>query len=104
MVDKHIAPQSITLEENQDVIEDWMLNDPRYQYQLQQFFENLRSKAKVEVVAPRYKAVEQEYQQRSEMREKMQQQAPAMGMPQAPGGAAPQLPAGAQPPAGGAGR
>jgi hypothetical protein len=104
MVDKRIMPHAITLDENQDVIEDWMLNDARYQYQLQQFFENLRSKAKVEVVSPRYKSVEQEYQKRSEMREKMQQQAPAMGMPQAPGGAAPQLPAGAQPGAGGAAR
>jgi len=94
MVDKHITPHPVTLEGNQDVIEDWMLNDPRYQYQLQQFFENLRAKAKVEVVSPRYKSVEQEYQKRSEMRQKMQQQqAPGMGMPQAPGGAMPQLPA-----------
>jgi parvulin-like peptidyl-prolyl isomerase len=102
MVDKHITPHPIALEENQDVIEDWMLNDPRYQYQVQQFFENLRSKAKIEVVSPRYKSVQEEYQKRNEMRQKMQQQAPAMGMPQAPGGAAPQLPAGAQPGAGGA--
>ena len=97
MVDKHITPQAITLEDNEDVIEDWMLNDPRYQYQLQQFFENLRAKAKIEVLSPRYKPIEAEYRKRNEMREQMRQQAPTTGMPQAPAGAMPQPPAGGRP-------
>ena len=94
MVDKHITPHPITLEDNQDVMEDWMLNDPRYQFQLQQLLENLRAKAKIEVLSPRYKSIEDEYRKRNEMREKMRQQTPPMGMPQAPGGAAPQPPSG----------
>ena len=101
LVDKHIMPHPITLAANQDIIEDWMLNDPQYQFQLQQFFENLKSKAKVEVMAPRYQSVADEYAQRNQARQQMQQQMPsAMPPAGAPGAPAPQMPA----PQGGAGR
>jgi parvulin-like peptidyl-prolyl isomerase len=91
MVDKHISPHKITLAANQDIIEDWMLNDPRFQFQLQQFFESLRAKAKVEVLAPRYRTVGEAYQRRREARER----APTMPMmvPQGPGAAPPRVPA-----------
>jgi parvulin-like peptidyl-prolyl isomerase len=105
MVDERITPHPIALQDNQDVIEDWMLNDPTYQFQLQQFFENLRSKAKIEVLAPRYKPVEDEYRKRAEAKAKMQQQSPGMAMPQgqAPGGPMPQAPQGQASPGGQAG-
>jgi len=81
-VDKHIMPQEMTLEANEDVVEDWMLNDPTYQLQLQQFFENLRSKAKVEVVDPRYRAVGEAYRQRQQSRSEQSPQMPVMAAPQ----------------------
>ncbi len=70
MVEKHIAPGEMTLERNADVIEEWMLGDPRYQLQLQEFFSNLRAKADIEVLSPRYKALEEAYRERREARER----------------------------------
>ena len=104
MIDKRISPHPITLQENQDVIEDMMLNDPSFQYQFQQFLENLREKAKIEVLSPRYKPIEEEYRKRAEMQQKMRQQAPTMGMPGAAPGAPPiQVPQGQRSPGGRAG-
>ena len=74
MVDKHLKPRPLTLAENGDVIEDYMLNDPAYQFQVQQFFDNLRAKANVEVLAPRYRAIEEAYRQRKEMRDQRMEQ------------------------------
>jgi foldase protein PrsA len=85
MVDKHFSPHKITLADNEDIIEDWMLNDPRFQFQLQQFFENLRAKAKVEILAPRYRSLGEAYQRRREAREQM----PAMPRMTPQGPAAP---------------
>lgn len=75
-VEKHIAPHEITLEDNQDVIEEWMLSDPRFQMQLQQFFTNLRAQGKVEIVDARYKLLSEIYEK--------SQQTPQTTMPPAP--------------------
>lgn len=94
MVDKHISPHQITLAGNEDVIEEWMLSDPRFEAQLQQFFENLRARAKVDVLVPRYRAVGEAYQQRRQLRDQMQTQPPPVMVPEAPAGAPQQLPPG----------
>jgi len=60
-VEKHLQPQAITLKNNEDIVEEEMLNDPRFQMQLQQFFLNLRSEAKVEILDPRYQGLSDVY-------------------------------------------
>jgi len=70
MVEKRITPGELTLARNADVIEEWMLNDPRFQPQLQQFFINLRAKADVKILSPRYKALEEAYREGREARER----------------------------------
>jgi len=102
MVDKRNSPRKPTLAGNADVIEEWMLSDPAYQPQFQQFIENLRAKATIEVLAPRYKALGEAYARRREARDRARSAGPTMA-PQAPAGRAP---AGRAPaaPRGGAGR
>ena len=71
LVEKQIPqPSELTLEQNADVIEEWMLNDPRFQLQLQEFFSNLRAKADVEILASRYEAVGKTYLEGREARER----------------------------------
>jgi len=92
-VEKYIPPHEITLKGNADVIEEWAMNDPRYQLQLQDFFDNLRAKADVEVVAPRYQSLAEAYQQRREARQRAAAPTPTAApipAPQAGGQAAPQ--------------
>lgn len=87
-VEKHIPPHEITLEGNADVIEEWMMNDPRFQTQLQEFFGNLRARADVDIVSPRYRMLQEAYQRGREARErqlKATQTAPAApGVVEAP--------------------
>lgn len=90
MVEKHLKPAEITLEANVDVIEEWMLGDPQFQRQLQEFFTNLRAQANIEVLSPRYKALGDAYKAGREARERRLSETGegAPGMPR-PGGEAP---------------
>ncbi len=69
-VEKRITPGAITLARNADVIEEWMMNDPRYQMQLSEFFTNLRAKATIKIESPRYKSLAEAYEQGREARER----------------------------------
>ncbi|MFB3883214.1 MAG: SurA N-terminal domain-containing protein [Armatimonadota bacterium] len=96
MVDKHITPGALTLANNEDIVEETMLKDPRYQAQLSEFFNNLRARASIKVIDPRYRALEEAYKQGREAREQRLSQPGAM-MPQpTPGqpGRQPQMPPG----------
>ncbi len=75
-VERHLMPQEITLESNMDVIEDLMLQDQTYQMRYQEFFDELRATADVEVVSPRYKSLGEVYRMRREARQ--QQVTPSM--------------------------
>jgi len=99
MVEKRFRPRPLSLAADEDVIEDLMLKDQSIQFQLQQFFENLRRKARIEIISPKYKPLAEEYRQRREMRARMQQ-APAVAAPGAP---AQPAPAGPRTPAAGPG-
>ncbi|MCJ7752845.1 MAG: peptidylprolyl isomerase [Armatimonadetes bacterium] len=68
MIEKHITPGELTLEGNLDAIEEWMMGDPRYQPQLQEFFTNLRAKADIVVLSPRYKVLGDAYREGREAR------------------------------------
>lgn len=83
-VEKKIEPGPITLERNADVIEEWMLNDPRFQLQLQEFFTNIRAKADVQITPPRYRSLAEAYKQGREARERRMSQ-PSGGAPTGPG-------------------
>jgi len=70
-VERHFAgPQEITFEDNEDVIEDWMLNEPQYQMQLHEFLSGLRVRADVEIVSPRYQSLGEAYRRGREARER----------------------------------
>lgn len=84
-VERHFMPQEITLESNLDVIEDLMLQDPTYQMRYQEFFDELRATADVEVISPRYKSLGDVYQLRREARQ--QQVMPSMPPMELPPGA-----------------
>ena len=91
MVEKHLTPGPLTMENNEDIIEEWMMSDPRYQAQLQEFFSNLRAKASIEVVDPRFRSLAEAYRQGREARAKQRMSQPgamAPAMPQ-PGGQPP---------------
>jgi parvulin-like peptidyl-prolyl isomerase len=103
MVEKYIPPHEITLEDNADVIEEWMLNDPQFQLQLQEFFTNLRARADIEILAPRYRSLGERYRAGREARERrLSTPAPTNLVPLAPepGGDQPAAPE-APPPAAG---
>jgi parvulin-like peptidyl-prolyl isomerase len=94
MVEKKVTPGELTLARNADVIEEWMLNDPRFQRQLQEFFSNLRAKADIEILSPRYRAIEEAYRESREARERRLSQEKGdlrPGVP-APAGEAPSPP------------
>jgi hypothetical protein len=90
MVEKRFRARPLTLKGNEDVIEELMLKDPKIQLQAQQFFENLRQKAKIGILAPKYKPLAEQYRRAREMRARMQggamipQGAPGMPMPAQP--------------------
>lgn len=85
-VDKHVPPHEITLEDNADVIEDWMLNEPQFQYQFHEFLSSLRARADVEILAPRYRAIGEAYRRSREARER-RLAAPTQALPVLPGAA-----------------
>lgn len=66
-VEKRVSPHQITLADNQDVIEEWMLQDRSFQMQIQQFFANLRAQAKVDIRDPRYKLLADMYEKSRQM-------------------------------------
>jgi len=91
MVEKHLTPGELTLEGNVDAIEEWMLGDPQYQPQLQEFFTNLRAKADIVILSPRYKALGDAYREGKEARARRMSQTEGLvpTAPQPGGGAAP---------------
>ena len=101
-VEKYNPAHEVTFEGNADVIEEWMLKDPQFQMQLQEFFEGLRAQADVEVLSPRYRAVREAYARRRDARQQRLTGAGTTGAaPQAVGepgrrgqGATPAMPAG----------
>ncbi len=97
--EKRIPAHEMTLEGNANVIEDWMLKEPQFQVQLGQFFSNLRARADVEILSPRYKAVEEAYRREREARDRRLTAAPGGAVPIAPGviGAPPSAPDSAGP-------
>jgi len=70
MVGKHMMPGPLTLDRNEDIVEEWMLSEPRYQAQLQEFLTNLRAKADIQVTDPRYRSLQDAYRQGREARDK----------------------------------
>ena len=91
MVEKRITPGELTLEGNVDAIEEWMLGDARYQPQLQEFFTNLRAKADIAILSPRYKALGDAYREGREARARRMSQTEGLAptAPQRGGAAAP---------------
>jgi parvulin-like peptidyl-prolyl isomerase len=69
-VERYIPPHEVTYEDNADVIEEWMLKEGQYQMQLHEFWNSLRAKADIEIVAPRYTSLGQAYQRGREARER----------------------------------
>jgi len=102
-VERHLMPQEITLESNMDVIEDLMLQDQTYQTRYQEFFDELRATADIEVVSPRYKSLGELYRLRREARQ--QQAVPSMPSIELPAGIDEiPMPMEQEAPSGGAGR
>lgn len=89
MVDKHVTPGSLTLENNEDIIEEWMMNEPRYQGQLQEFLTNLRAKADIQVTDPRYRSLQEAYREGREARDRRMAPPGAMIPAPQPGARAP---------------
>jgi len=69
-IERHIPPHEIAYEDNEDVIEEWMLGEAQYQMQLQEFWNSLRAKANIEVLAPRYESLAEAYRAGREARER----------------------------------
>ena len=69
-VEKYVPPHEITYEDNEDVIEDWMLSEPQVQPQLQEFWNGLRVRADIEILGPRYRALAEFYRLGREARER----------------------------------
>ncbi len=82
-VERHVPPHEITLADNADVIEESMLNEADHQLQLHQFFVDLRERADIEIVAPRYRALGDAYRRGREARER-RLAAPPLATPVAP--------------------
>jgi len=94
---KYVPPHALAMKDNARQIEQMMMMaNPQLSAQANQFLNDLIAKAKVEIVNPRYKSLENEYARR---REEAAQPAPPLGggQMQPPSGAAPAAP---QPPAG----
>jgi hypothetical protein len=68
MVEKHLPGGEITLERNRDFVEEWLLGEPKYQIELSQFIDNLKAKADIQVVSPRYRALDKAYREGREAR------------------------------------
>jgi parvulin-like peptidyl-prolyl isomerase len=84
MAEKKFAPRDVTLAGNADVVEEWMLNDPQYQLRLQEFLVNLRAKAEIEILTPRYRALDEVYREGREARERRLSQEREPVMPAVP--------------------
>lgn len=64
---KHVPPHALSRKDNERQIEQIMVQtNPQLSYQAGQFIDDLQSKAKVEILSPRYKALEKEYARRRE--------------------------------------
>lgn len=88
-VERKIPPHEIAYEDNEDVIEEWMLGEAQYQMQLQEFWNSLRAKANIEILAPRYESLAEAYRAGREARERRTADPTATGAPmpqQAPEG------------------
>ncbi len=68
-LEKIVPARELTLEANAENIENMMLGDPRYQFQVQDFLDGLRAGAEIEVLAPRYRALGEAYQRSREARQ-----------------------------------
>jgi parvulin-like peptidyl-prolyl isomerase len=103
MVDKHVRPGPLTLANNEDIVEEWMMGDPRNQVQLKEFLANLRAKADIQVTDPRYRALQEAYKQGREARDRRMAQPGAVlpGPQPGVGGPAGQPPRGEGRPGGG---
>jgi len=89
-VEKYLPPHEITLEGNADVIEEWMMGDPRFQMQLQEFFTGLRSRADVQIASPQYRMLQEAYQRQREARQQRLEGTQAVPLaPEGVGGAPP---------------
>ena len=97
MVEKRSPGGEMTLERNRDVIETWMLSEPQHQYELSQFIGNLKAKADVQILAPRYRVLDEAYREAREARQRRLAQPTQLppGVPSLPEGI--QLPAGEAP-------
>ncbi len=93
MVEKHVTPGEITLERNADIIEDWMLGQPQYQFQLQQFVNDLKAKADIQILSPRYRVLDEAYRVGREARQRRLAEPTELRPP------VPALPEGVEPPA-----
>jgi parvulin-like peptidyl-prolyl isomerase len=99
MVERQKPAGELTLERNRDVIESWMLQERQYQFELAQFVGNLKAKADVQILAPRYRVLDEVYREAREARQQrlaQPTQLPPIG-PAVPESAGP--PAGEAPPA-----
>lgn len=93
MVEKRVTPGKLTLENNADIIEEWMMSDPQYQSQFSEFIANLRAKADIQIDSPRYRSLGEAYKRGREQRE---QRLNALGKT-GPGAPATRMPAPAAP-------
>ncbi len=84
-VERYIPPHEITYEDNEDVIEDWMLSEPQRQLELHEFYSSLRARADISILSPHYRSLEEIYQMQRDARDR-QLAAPAIPVPVSPGG------------------
>ncbi len=68
-VEKYFPPHELTMEANADFIEQWMTSDPQFQNRLDEFYNNLRANASIEIPAARYRDLAEAYKRLREMRE-----------------------------------
>ncbi len=85
-VEKYFPPHELTMEDNADFIEQWMTSDPQFQSRLNEFYNNLRASASIEIPDARYKKLADAYKQLRDMRE-ARDKASAMTLPQTGAGA-----------------
>lgn len=83
-IERYIPPHEIAYEDNEDVVEEWMLNETQYQMQLHEFWNSLRAKANIEILSPRYESLAEAYRLGREARERR------LAVPSTPVGPMPQ--------------
>ncbi|MBN1459399.1 MAG: SurA N-terminal domain-containing protein [Armatimonadetes bacterium] len=70
MPEKKFTASEVTPEGSADVIDEWMLNSREYQLRVHEFFTNLRAKADIEILSPRYRLLDEIYKEGREARER----------------------------------